>query len=93
MFAIRVCKLLESESKKLSGDDKKVRHDYRIKCIALSHFLEFMKSGHKRLRENSLEILPSQRTNEREFLHLKGGEGAHDSVFCSQFIDTIKAGK
>jgi hypothetical protein len=44
------------------------------------------------LRESSLEILPSQRTNEREFAHL-GGEGAHAAVFCSQFIDTIKAGK
>ena len=59
----------------------------------MSHFLEFGVSGYQRLRESSLEILPSQRTNEREFAHLKGGEGAHAAVFCSQFIDTIKAGK
>ena len=46
------------------------------------------------MKESSLEILPSQRTNEREFAHLKGGEGVHAAVFCSQFIDdTIKAGK
>ena len=46
------------------------------------------------MKESSLEILPSQRTNEQEFAHLKGGERVHAAVFCSQFIDdTIKAGK
>jgi hypothetical protein len=49
MFTSRVCTLLEAESKKLSGDNRQVRYDYRIKRLALSHFLEFGVSGYQRL--------------------------------------------
>ena len=38
-FASRVCKMIKDESKKLSGNDKQVRFDFRSKRVALSHYL------------------------------------------------------
>ena len=88
-FAGRLCKLLEDESTKLEGCSKQVRFDCWIKRLALSHFLEFGKTGCKRLRENSLEILPSVSTNERELRFVVGGDGCHVPRFTSQFMDAI----
>ena len=62
-----------------------------MKRLALAHFLEHGKTGHNRLRESSLEILPCQRTNEREPVHLRGGEGCHAARFAAQFADVLKA--
>ena len=90
IFASRVCKMLQAESKKLSGDDKQVRYDFRMKRLALAHFLEFGKSGYNQLRETSLEILPCVRTNERELVHLRGGEESNAAVFAAQFADALK---
>ena len=46
-FASRLCKLMEDESLKLAGCDMRVRFDSRIKRLALSHFLNFGKTGYK----------------------------------------------
>ena len=62
-----------------------------MKRLALAHFLEHGKTGHNRLRESSLEILPCQRTNEREPVHLRVGEGCHAARFAAQFADVLKA--
>ena len=44
------------------------------------------------MRESSLEILPSQRSNEIELSHLRGGDGCHAVRFASQFVDAMKSG-
>ena len=69
-FACRVCKMIKDESKKLSGNDKQVRFDFRSKQVALSHYLQYEKAGYERLRESSLETLPSQMRNECILSHL-----------------------
>ena len=69
VFASRLHKLVKNESMKLSGCDKWIKFDSCIKCLALSQFLEFCKTGCKKLRENSLEILPSVRTNDQNRSH------------------------
>ena len=47
LFTERVCTMLDAEAKKMSGNDKQVRFDFRMKRLALAHFLEFGKSGYK----------------------------------------------
>ena len=69
-FASRVCKMIKDEFKKLSGNDKQVRFDFRSKRVALSHYLQFGPAGYERLRESSLETLPSQMRNEYILSHL-----------------------
>ena len=51
------------------------------------------KIGYDQLRNSSLEILPSQRTNERTLAHLRGGKGYHVARFAAQFVDVIKSRK
>ena len=54
MFANRVYNLLHAETRKLSGNKHQLKHDFRMKRLALAHFLEHGKTGHNRLRESSL---------------------------------------
>ena len=76
-FAERVCNMLDAESSKLKGNDTGIRYDYRIKRLALSHYLQFGKTAYNQLRECSLEVLPSERTNEYRLSLLRGGSGCH----------------
>eukprot|EP00536_Pseudo-nitzschia_multiseries_P010146 jgi/Psemu1/25142/gm1.25142_g len=93
LFTSRICEMLDVESHKLSGNDKQVRYDYRIKRLALAYFLDYGKSGYNRLKESSLEILPIIRTNKRELSNLRGGDGAHAVHFSAQFADALQGRK
>ena len=85
--------MIKDESIKISGNDKLVRFDFRMKRLALSYYLQHGKSGCDRLRQSSLEILPSQKTNERTLVHLRGGKGCHVARFAAQFVDVMKSRK
>eukprot|EP00536_Pseudo-nitzschia_multiseries_P008597 jgi/Psemu1/20791/gm1.20791_g len=77
----------------LSGNDNKVQYDYQMKCLALAYFLDYGKSGYNRLKESSLEILPSLRTNERELSYLSGGdewEPVKGEMFVQIIFDETK---
>ena len=91
IFASRVCNLLDAESKKNQKKDKRITFDYRIKRLALSHYLQFGKTSYNQLRESSLEIYPSPRTNETSLSVLRGGSGSHVAKFASQFADIIES--
>ena len=67
--------------------------DFRTKRVALSHYLQFGPAGYERLRESSLETLPSQRTNERTLSHLRGGSGCHVVKFAAQFVDVMRSSR
>jgi len=92
-FATRVCNLMDGECMKLAGKGYKnqVRFDFRMKRIAIAHWLAFGKSGLDSLRENSLEIIPSLRTVEREFSHLRAGGSMHCPSKCALFHDVLAA--
>ena len=88
-FASRICCLLDAEAQKLDGNVNATRYDYRLKRLALSHYLNYGKSAYNQLRESSLEILPCIRSNDYYFSHLRGGPGSHCARFASQFFDAI----
>ena len=88
-FASRICCLLDVEAQKLDGNDNAARYDYRLKRLALSHYLNYGKSAYNQIRESSLDILPCIRSNEYYFSHLRGGTGSHCARFASQFFDAI----
>ena len=77
----------------MSNHNKQQRYDSRIKRLALAHYLQFGKTGYQHLKESSLEILPSDRTNERSLAYLRGGDGCHVPRFSSQFADALKSSK
>ena len=93
LFFNRVCKMIKNESIKISGNGKLVRFDFCMKRLALSYYLQYGKAGYDRLRQSTLEILHSQRTNERTLVHLRGGKGCHVARFAAQFVDVIKIRK
>eukprot|EP00536_Pseudo-nitzschia_multiseries_P005420 jgi/Psemu1/12527/gm1.12527_g len=90
LFTSQICEMLDAESHKLSGNNKQVRYDYQMKRLALAYFLDYGKFGCSVLKESSLEILPSQRTNKRELSYLRGGDGAHAVQFSAQFSDALQ---
>eukprot|EP00536_Pseudo-nitzschia_multiseries_P002489 jgi/Psemu1/5661/gm1.5661_g len=93
LFTSQICEMLDAESHKLSGNDKQVRFDHQMKRLALAYFLDYGKAGYNRLKESSLEILPSQRTNECELSCLRGEDGAHAVWFSAQFVDALQIRK
>ena len=62
-----------------------------MKRIALAYWLEQGKTGLNKLQENSLEIIPSQRTVEHIFSYLRFGDDMHCPSYCAQFHDMLKS--
>ena len=50
-FATRVCGLMDGERQKLAGNKNNVRFDFRMKRIAIAHWLAFGKTGLDSLRK------------------------------------------
>ena len=82
---------MDGESKKLGGNKNNMRFDFRMKRIAIAHWLAFGKTGLDSLRENSLEIIPSLRTVEQEFSHFRFGESIDCPSKCALFHDVLAA--
>jgi len=82
---------MDGECQKLAGNKNSVRFDFRMKRIAIAHWLAFGKTGLNSLRENSLEIIPSLRTVEREFSYFRAGESEHCPSKCALFHDVLAA--
>ena len=64
-----------------------------MKRLALSYYLQYGKAKYDQLKQSTLGILPSQRTNERTLVHLRGGKGCHVARFAAQFVDVMKSRK
>ena len=64
-----------------------------MKRLALSYYLQYGKAKYDQLKQSTLGILPSQRTNEHTLAHLQGGRGCHIARFTTQFIDVTKSRK
>ena len=92
-FVDRVCKITKDESTKLSENDKLAWYDFCMKQLALSYYLKYEKAGYDQLRQSILEILPSQKTNERTLAHLWVGKGCRVARFAAQFVDAMKSRK
>ena len=82
-------RMMGDECKKISGKKKSIKFDSRMMRTALVTFLEDGRKGLNKLRERSIKCVPSLRTVQREYAHIRVGESWHCPLYCAMFYDVL----